>query len=272
MKLDGKRVLLTGASGGIGSEVLRLLLARGARVAVTARSPDAFAQLPVETARLKVLAGDLADESFRASLPSLVTTWAGGLDVLVNAAGSGSFALLGQEDSATIERLLRVNVLVPIDLTRRLLPLLQQAPQAAVLNVGSVLGAIGLAGNSVYCASKFALRGFSEALRRELADTNVAVLYAAPRATRTRLNSAAAAKLGNAVDEPRTVAAAIVDALERRRPRSVVGWPEKLFVRLNGVLPALVDRAVAGQLPHVRAAATGAQASLSRSAAERSYR
>jgi NAD(P)-dependent dehydrogenase (short-subunit alcohol dehydrogenase family) len=94
MKLHGARVLLTGASGGIGSEILGLLLADGARVAVTARSADAFASLAVGPDRLQVLVGDLGEESFRARIPGLVTAWAGGLDVLVNAAGSGSFALL----------------------------------------------------------------------------------------------------------------------------------------------------------------------------------
>ena len=124
------------------------------------------------------------------------------------------------------------------------------------LSVGSVFGGLGYPGFTAYSASKFALRGFSEALRRELADTNVRVLYLAPRATRTGMNGshveAMNAELGVAMDAPETVAAAACALLARGARLAVVGWPEKLFVRINAVLPGVVDGSVRRQLSVIR--------------------
>ncbi len=143
-----------------------------------------------------------------------------------------------------------------MQLTRLCLPLLRAQPSALVVNVGSIYGSIGYPGYATYCASKFALRGFSEALRRELADTSVNVLYAAPRTTRTTMNSSAAQALNQAlkvgVDDPQDVARAVLDAVQAERSELYLGWPEKLFVRLNGMLPGVVDRALRKQLPLIR--------------------
>lgn len=121
------------------------------------------------------------------------------------------------------------------------------------MNIGSSLGAIGYPGYSVYCASKFALRGFSEALHRELTGSGLKVLYLAPRATRTALNSEAVyalnSELGVQMDSPHWVAEQITTALIRETRWRWLGWPEALFTRLNALLPALVDKALAKQLP-----------------------
>ena len=136
------------------------------------------------------------------------------------------------------------------------LPLLRAQPRALVVNVGSTYGSIGYPGYATYCASKFALRGFSEALRRELADTQVNVMYAAPRATRTAMNSTAATALNQALkvgmDDPADVARAVLKAVQSERSELYLGWPEKLFVRINGMLPGVVDRALRKQLPVIR--------------------
>ena len=104
--------------------------------------------------------------------------------------------------------------------------------------------------------SKFGLRGFSEALRRELADTPVQVVYVAPRATATAMNPAPVNELnralGNAMDAPEAVAAQILQAMEKDERRRFLGWPEKLFVVINGILPKLVDKAMLKQLPVIR--------------------
>ena len=134
--------------------------------------------------------------------------------------------------------------------------MLKQAAGARVVNVGSTYGSIGYPGYATYCATKFALRGFSEALRRELADTHVGVLYVAPRATRTSMNSAAAEALNEAlksnVDDPHTVASAVIKAIVDDRRDLYLGWPERFFVRLNSLLPNLVDRGLRKQLPLIR--------------------
>ncbi|MNG97246.1 putative oxidoreductase SadH [compost metagenome] len=168
--------------------------------------------------------------------------------------------MLDQLDDHDIDALLSVNISAPICLTKLLLPLLKQADNAMVVNVGSTYGSIGYPGYASYCASKFALRGFSEALRRELADTRVGVLYVAPRATHTSMNSPAAQALNDAlkasVDDPQAVAAAVIHAIAGDRTTLYLGWPERFFVRLNSLLPNLVDRSLRKQLPLIRRLST----------------
>ncbi|HDI1212742.1 TPA: SDR family oxidoreductase [Aeromonas hydrophila] len=253
MKLEGKLVLLTGASGGIGEALAQELAAQGARLLLHGRRASVLERLRKELPhpeRHQTVIADLGSPQERAKLlqhPALDE----GLDVLINNAGCNQFAWLEDQSSEQVERQLLLNVEAPIQLTRMLLPRLRKP--AVIMNVGSSFGAIGYAGYSVYCASKFALRGFSEALGRELEGTGIQVLHFAPRATRTRLNSEAAyemnAELGTHTDSPQDVAEEAVIALCNETRRSWLGWPEKLFVRLNGLLPGLVDRALAKQKP-----------------------
>lgn len=129
------------------------------------------------------------------------------------------------------------------------------------MNVGSILGYLGYPGCAAYSASKFALRGFTEALRRELADGPVRVAYFAPRATRTALNSDALCalntELGVAMDPPDAVAAALVRLVRQPARERLLGMPEKLFARLNQLLPGLVDGSLRRQLPLIRRHARG---------------
>ncbi|HAT2714805.1 TPA: SDR family oxidoreductase [Aeromonas hydrophila] len=253
MKLEGKLVLLTGASGGIGEALAQELAAQGAHLLLHGRRASALERLRKELPhpeRHQTVIADLGSPQERAKLlqhPALDE----GLDVLINNAGCNQFAWLEDQSCEQVERQLLLNVEAPIQLTRMLLPRLRKP--AVIMNVGSSFGAIGYAGYSVYCASKFALRGFSEALGRELEGTGIQVLHFAPRATRTRLNSEAAyemnAELGTHTDSPQDVAEEAVIALCNETRRSWLGWPEKLFVRLNGLLPGLVDRALAKQKP-----------------------
>lgn len=253
MKLEGKLVLLTGASGGIGEALAQELAAQGAHLLLHGRRASALERLRKELPhpeRHQTVIADLGSPQERAKLlqhPALDE----GLDVLINNAGCNQFAWLEDQSSEQVERQLLLNVEAPIQLTRMLLPRLRKP--AVIMNVGSSFGAIGYAGYSVYCASKFALRGFSEALGRELEGTGIQVLHFAPRATRTRLNSEAAyemnAELGTHTDSPQDVAEEAVIALCNETRRSWLGWPEKLFVWLNGLLPGLVDRALAKQKP-----------------------
>ena len=137
-----------------------------------------------------------------------------------------------------------------------MLPALKQRPEAAIVNVGSTFGSIGYPGFAAYCASKFGVRGYSEALRRELADTKVSVFYVAPRATKTSMNEQAVTEmnkaLGVAMDEPEWVADQLVQAIENGRLKLFLGWPEKLFVIINGVFSNIVDKALIKQLPTVQ--------------------
>ena len=130
--------------------------------------------------RVDVYPANLTRADDRARLAEFARTWRGGINVLINNAGVSHFRLLEDQPAEEVDLALAVNVQAPIHLCRLLLPHLQRQPDAHILNTGSVFGGIGYAAYSVYSATKFAMRGFSEALRRELADTHVQVHYLAP--------------------------------------------------------------------------------------------
>ncbi|MGY2185094.1 3-oxoacyl-[acyl-carrier-protein] reductase FabG [compost metagenome] len=256
MRLSEARVVLTGASGGIGLAIATALCASGARVLAVARHREPLVPLlELYPHNLCWIGADLTLLSDRREVLAEAESF-GGINLLINAAGVNHFAMLEQLDDSEINAMLAVNISAPICLTKLLLPLLKRADSAMVVNVGSTYGSIGYPGYASYCATKFALRGFSEALRRELADTRVSVLYVAPRATNTSMNSPQAQALNDAlkanVDDPRSVAAAVIHAIAGDRRDLYLGWPERFFVRLNNLLPHLVDRSLRRQLPLIR--------------------
>ena len=176
---------------------------------------------------------------------------------VINCLGVNELAMLSDLQGEDVAAMLTTNLLAPIQICHSLLPLLEVQPEAVIVNVGSILGSIGYAGSSIYCASKFGVRGFTESLRRELSDTNVSVVYLAPRATNTALNTDAMnqmnRELGNAVDEPEYVAQELVDILRNGQSTSrYMGWPESFFVRLNSLFPKMVDKALSKQLGTIK--------------------
>ncbi len=256
MHLAECRALLTGASGGIGQALVEQLCSGGAHLLLAGRqlaTLDALAErFPGQISRIQA---DLGQREGRDAVLAAARQF-DGLNSLINAAGINQFSLLEDQDEEAIARLIDINVTATLQLTQRLLPLLRQAPTALLANIGSTFGSIGYPGFAAYCASKFAVRGFSEALRRELADSHIKVLYIAPRATRTAMNTAPVvamnAQLNVAMDDSATVARQIVEAIRRERAETYLGWPEKLFVRLNGLLPRIVDQALRKQLPIIQ--------------------
>ena len=122
-----------------------------------------------------------------------------------------------------------------------------------IANIGSMFGSIGFPCFAAYSASKFAIRGFSQSLRRELAGTGVGVTYVSPRAVKTPFNPPVIhrmAELGMMnMDEPQWVAQKIVRAIEKRKNEVYLGFPESLFARINALLPRMVDGAIVKQVP-----------------------
>lgn len=258
--LAGKRVLLTGASGGIGRAIARRLASEGASVLLVARRPEELLLLSQQLpGSHSCFSADLTSATDQQALLGFVQA-TGGIDMLINNAGASQFALAAEQDYAAQ---IALNLLAPMQLCQQLLPMLQQRPTATIVNIGSAFGSIGYPGFSGYCASKFGLRGFTEALKRELSLSKIRVLYFAPRATQTAINSQAVVamneELGNAMDTPDVVAAQLLVQLQQGQSRRFVGWPEKLFVRLNGVLPELVDKAIRSKLAVILKYATTAQ-------------
>lgn len=258
--LAGKRVLLTGASGGIGRAIARRLASEGASVLLVARRPEELLLLSQQLpGSHSCFSADLTSAADLQALLGFVQA-TGGIDMLINNAGASQFSLCAEQDYAAQ---IALNLLAPMQLCQQLLPMLQQRPAATIVNIGSAFGSIGYPGFSGYCASKFGLRGFTEALKRELSLSKIRVLYFAPRATQTAINSQAVVamnqELGNAMDTPDVVAAQLLAQLQQGQSRRFVGWPEKLFVRLNGVLPELVDKAIRSKLAVILKYATTTQ-------------
>lgn len=256
MKLIECRAVITGASGGIGQALVSTLLAEGAQLLLVGRQPEALQALTqTQSGKVQVVQADIRERSGREAVADAVQRF-GGINTLINAAGVNHFGLLEQHDETAIADLIGLNVTATLQLTHRLLPMLRQQGRALVVNLGSTFGSIGYPGFSAYCASKFALRGFSEALRRELADTQVKVLYFAPRATQTSMNAANVVAMNDelnvAMDDPHSVALQLLAAIRREQEERYLGWPEKLFVRLNSLLPRMVDHALRKQLPIIQ--------------------
>lgn len=255
MKLAGARILLTGASGGIGRCLALELARRGARLALLARDPSRLE--PVAQA-VHAVGGsalcvpfDLVRRDGHTSVVARVNSELGGLDALVNNAGVSRFAGYADDAPEAICNLIDTNLTGALLLTRAVLPHFVRRRAGHIVNVGSIFGSIAFPYFAAYSASKFALRGFSEALRRELAATGVRVTYVAPRTTATSMNSDAVLELFSAsktaMDRPEQVAAHIVAAVARDRKDVYLGWPERFFARLNSVLPRLVDGALSRQ-------------------------
>jgi short-subunit dehydrogenase len=256
LKLAGARILLTGASAGIGRCLALQLAPRGARLALLARDPSRLERVARDVraigASAYCLTFDLARRDGHSGVVESVIAGIGGVDILINNAGISTFARYSESDPGAICSLIDSNLTGALLLTRAVLPHFVNRGKGHIVNVGSILGSVALPHFAAYCASKFALRGFSEALRRELAATGVRVTYVAPRTTATAMNNAAVRKLfaatKAAVDTPEHVAAGIVAAIERERKDVYFGWPERFIVRLNGILPRMVDRALGRQV------------------------
>lgn len=256
MNLNNRTVILTGASGGIGSALAKALDQQGARLILCGREEGKLKKLAAELTGDQhiIVAADLSDAHERTRLVEIAKQHHA--CTLINLAGCNDFAFLNQSSERDIERQINMNLMVPIMLCRELSGYLSAQQDSAIVNVGSILGSIGYAGSSIYCASKFGLRGFSEALRREYADTGLKVVYVAPRATDTEMNPREVkqmnAELGTATDSPDYVAKEILRALQHDTKVRYLGWPEKLFVILNSLFPSLVDGALFKQLPTIR--------------------
>lgn len=263
MQFDRRHILITGASGGIGAALARQFSVERAQLLLHGRNAEALKALADQchelgSPRALICSADLSTLQGRQQLVSCVKQEFPQLDTLVNNAGISCFQLFEQQSPDAIEQLINTNISAPILLTRALINKLLQAPGETplILNIGSAFGAIGFPGYSTYCASKGALRLFSEALAREYADTRLQVQYLAPRATRTAINSeqasAMTAATGGHIDSPEAVARAAVKLMRSGRAQAAIGWPEKLLVRLNGLRPELISQVLSKQLGKIK--------------------
>jgi NAD(P)-dependent dehydrogenase (short-subunit alcohol dehydrogenase family) len=254
MQLEGKRALITGAGSGIG----RALAIEASRLGMTValcgrRAEPLYATLSEMTpsGRHLRLRGDITAPAVRRSIRHYLWQHWGGLDVLVNNAGLVPVGPLSCTTDDELERVMMTNVVAPLALTREMLPLLRRPGTSRIVNVGSVLGDIAYPLFAAYSASKFAVRGLSIAMRRELKPYGIGVTYAAPRATKTDASQAMdplVEPLQMRLDNPTAVASqiwrAVMQDLDSIYPRG----PERLFVLAQRLVPKIVDRAISTQM------------------------
>lgn len=245
MQLNNKRILLTGATGGIGQHLARLLASKGAKLAIVGRDAQKLEALANEIAQAEKIVADFEVADTAQYVATTALEKLGGIDILINNAAILDFIQFEDQSFERIAQMIHINVTAPIQLARALLPQFKANNQGHFVMIGSILGSLGFPHYATYCASKFAVHGFSQALRRELVDTKIGVTYIAPRGVNTPMNDAATlamlAKTGGNVDEPEKVAAIVVKALENEKQEVFIGQPESFFAWLNGVIPQAVN-------------------------------
>jgi short-subunit dehydrogenase len=222
--LKGARVLITGATGGIGGSIARAIHARGAELVLTGRRTDVLDELAAEVGG-KTIAADLSDP---ASVTDLMAQ-AGGIDVLVaNAALPGDGALDGLEE-ADIDRVLDVNLRAPIVLSRWAAEQMLPRERGRIVLIGSLAGRAASPKLSMYNASKFGLRGFALAYREELRGTGVGVSLIAPGFVDEAgmfANSGNELPSGMRAVSPSDVSQAVLRAIDKDLGEVVVAPPE----------------------------------------------
>jgi len=171
-ELNGRRVLLTGGSRGIGRELARLLMREGARLALVARGREeltaAVEELRKAGGEAHAVVGDLTDAADRERVVDEAVAALGGLDVLINNAGTCSFGEFGTSSEGVLRRIMEINFFAPAEMSRLCLPHLAKSPhRPAIVNVASIVGKRGIPSFPEHSASKFALVGLSEAMRCE---------------------------------------------------------------------------------------------------------
>jgi NAD(P)-dependent dehydrogenase (short-subunit alcohol dehydrogenase family) len=182
---DERVVVVTGASGGIGRATAVRLAERGARVVACARDTSRLRRLAIEVPGIEVRRCDVRSPAERAAFVDGVLARHGRVDALVNNAGVGWEGLVEDMDYADVERLVTTNVTALIDLTRLVLPSMIEARSGDIVLVSSVSGFVSLPPQTVYCATKYAVEGFAEGLRREVWRRGVRVHTVNPAPVRT---------------------------------------------------------------------------------------
>ena len=251
------KVVITGATGGIGREIVKRLDKKSELIILVGLTKNSLDDLKKElqTKRVFIIEGDISEPHVREQIKILAKR-EGGINLLINNAGIGDYFMFEDQNPDLVIDILDINLKAPMLLTQSLLPLLKNEPKAEIINTGSIFGYIGYPGFTAYCASKFGLRGFTQALRRELSDTKVNVRYFAPRATKTNFNTNNITemniKLGNAMDSPEKVADKFMTFLTHTNYQKKIGLKESFFVFINKVFPNLPDIAISKQLPIIK--------------------
>lgn len=184
--LEGRHVLITGATGGIGRETAKIVAQMGAKVTITGRNTDKLAELRQElagltdTSKLFVQQADITEEAERTQLASNAREALGFISDLVNAAGVAGNKTVDQLEEADIQAMLTVNYLSAFSLTKEIYEEMQEKQQGNIVNVASLSGLRGTYGNSAYASSKFAMIGWTQSMALEAIAYNIRVNAVCP--------------------------------------------------------------------------------------------
>jgi short-subunit dehydrogenase len=269
--LAGSVVVLTGAASGMGAELAVQLAAKGANLALADRNEAGLAATAARAARdgVKITTHvlDIADQAAVASFPDIVLAAHGRVNVLINNAGVALVGTFEQASLVDFEWLMNINFWGAVRLTHGFLPALRREPSAQIVLLSSVFGIIGPPGQTAYAASKFALRGFGEALRHELNGTGVGVTLVHPGGIDT--NIAKSARVGEKMDfsaaqagvalfqkmlktKADVAARRIMSGIERREKRVLIGADAYQIDFIQRLLPVsywgLIGRRAGGEL------------------------
>jgi short-subunit dehydrogenase len=261
--LTGKRAILTGASGGIGAALAKAFAAAGVRVALAARSAGKLntlaADLKAAGADAIAIPTDVTKPDDRRRLVETAVNTFGGLDLLVNNAGVGSWGHFADSSEEICRTVMEVNFFGPVELTRLAMPHLTRGIQPAVVNVTSMCGRKGMPAWPEYSASKFALVGMSEAWRGEFARFDVGVLTIVPGMTDSgfqnnwlRTDGKADLRFAEGMT-PEYLAGKIVAAVRKNRTETVVGSEARRLLRFNRFFPRLTNWLIARRVKRLYA-------------------
>lgn len=252
---NNKVVAITGGSDGIGKALVDALLSQGAKVATCARNQDKLYKLQVENPGmpLHLVTADVSSENdCRSFIESAINAF-GGIDIIINNAGISMRSLMKDTDPSVIKKLMDVNFMGTVYCTRFALDSIIDR-KGVIVGVSSIAGYRGLAGRSGYSASKFALQGWLEALKAELMDDGVHVMWVCPGFTTSNIRQAAldadGRSLGDStMDEGKMMTAAecaghILQAIMQKKRTLVLTGQGKRAVWLNKLFPSLADKMV----------------------------
>jgi short-subunit dehydrogenase len=256
--LRGRRILITGASSGIGRTLAEQAARAGARLVLAARSNETLdevvGQISAQGGQALAVPADITSEADRRRLLSSAVERLGGLDVLINNAGVASWGHFADSSEAILRQIMEVNFFAPAELIRQAVPILTRGQQPAIVNIASMCGRRGLPAWSEYSASKFALCGLSEALRGELVRFDIDVLLLVPGVTRSDLRHHLLRSEGRfKIDptcgmDPEYVARQTLRALRGGWRETVLGWEARWLLWGNRYFPRLTNYLMARQV------------------------
>lgn len=257
MNLKDKTVVVTGASSGIGRAVALEMARRGAHVVLGARRIEPLEQTAAQCRALGVRAMAIATDVTRADDCARLIATASTVDVLVNNAGFAIFDAVAEAKPDELRAMMETNYFGMVHCTQAALPQMLKRGSGAIVNVASIAGIMGYARMGGYCATKFAVIGFTESLRDEVLGKGVAVALVCPGTTETEFFVTAergkmpgASRLILAVS-PERVARAVCDAAEDGRYRRILPLFAAMYMRMKEVFPRLAHflmRRVSGLL------------------------